>query len=173
MTSKVLNRRYRSNKLFGDDNWHMINILDELNLSTFNPFRKAVVRLNGQWVASNNSVVNSLAGSSYSVFMSNSNYNVNSANAVMYIDFISVSDNLTLKVMSRGENGYDYAIVSLDGVSLYSNTGNTGAAFTNISVASPNNKTMTITYRKDGSAHSDLDRAFIAIPSDIITEIIS
>ena len=173
MTSKVLNRRYRSNRLFGDDNWHAINILDELNLSPNNPFKKAVVRLNGQWIASNNSTVNNLAGSSYSVFMSNSNYYVNSANAVMYIDFISAPDNLTLKIMSRGEANYDYATVSLAGVSLYSNTGNTGAAFTNISVSSPNDKTMTVTYRKDGSVHNDLDRAFIAIPSDIITEIIS
>lgn len=173
MTSKVLNRRYRSNSLFGDDNWHVINLLDELNLSTKNPLIKAVVRLNGQWIASNNSTVNSLAGSSYSVFMSNSNYHVNSANAVMYIDFGSASDNFTLKVMSRGENGYDYATVSLAGVSLYSSTSNTGATFTNVSVLSPNDKTMTVTYRKNSSTHSDLDRAFIAIPSDIITEIIS
>jgi hypothetical protein len=167
---KVPQTRYRIPDFFGDNEWHVINVPETFPLSRKNPLTSGTADLNNQWELATESNIISLAGSGYTVVRSFSNYHVASQIATMYIRFkANYTGSMIFKVMSRGEANYDYAMVDLDGTSLYSDKGNTGAKFVSITVNIPTAGThvLTVKYRKDGSGDSDLDRAYLAIPDDI------
>lgn len=163
---KVPQERYRCFEFYGDNNWHSYMRVSDADLSLKDPFAEGVADLNNQWAMSNNESINSQAGSGYYVVMSNSNYNVHSSHAIMYVTFYT-NNTYTFKIMNRAEGNYDYPTITLsDGTTLYSNKANT-TSFTSFTVSSAQGKTMTVDFRKDGSSNTDLDRAFLAIPNEI------
>jgi hypothetical protein len=162
--------RYRIPNFFGDNEWHVINTPETFPLSRKNPLTSGTADLNNQWELATESNIISLAGAGYTVVRSFSNYHVASQTATMYVRFnANYTGSMVFKVMSRGEANYDYAMVDLDGASLYSDKGNTGANFVSITVniQTAGTHVLTVKYIKDGSRDSDLDRAYLAIPSDI------
>lgn len=168
---KVPHTRYRISEYFGDSDWHVVNLYSDMPLVKYNPLVPAVADLNGQWVvaggtSAENTIISS-AGSGYTVVKSNSNYNVHSQTATMYVNFSpSYEGGMLFKIMNRAEGSYDYPTVTLDdGTVLYSNKATT-TSFTTFTVPAGKH-TMTIVFRKDGSGNSDLDRAFLAIPNEV------
>ena len=140
------------------------------------------VNLNGQWELTN-TVANPDSTLYDGVYMSSSNYNVNSGTAIMYITIKDCSS-FTLYIRSYAESNYDYVMVSqldktITGGTSYSSTtlvkahtrGNqqsgtslssyTPVEFTDISSGE---HTITVVYRKDSSTHNGDDRGYVLIP---------
>lgn len=167
---KVPQTRYKISEYFGDNNWHVVNLYSDLPLVEYNPLTPAIADLNDEWIvaggtSAENTIINN-AGSGYTVVKSNSNYNVQSSTATMYVNFSDKYEGgMIFKIMNRAESNYDYPTVTLDdGTILYNSTANT-TSFTSFTVPAGKH-TMTIVFRKDGSGNTDLDRAFLAIPNE-------
>jgi hypothetical protein len=167
---KVPHTRYRISEYFGDSDWHVVNLYSDMPLVEYNPLAPAVADLNGEWVvaggtSAENTIINN-AGSGYTVVKSNSNYNVPSSTATMYVRFSDrYEGGMVFKIMNRAEGKHDYPTVTLDdGIILYSNKANT-TSFTSFTVPAGKHL-MTVGFSKDGSGDSDLDRAFLAIPNE-------
>lgn len=142
------------------------------------------VNLNSQWRLSS-SVSNPSSSTYDGVYESNSNYNISSGTATMYID-IEGYDTFTIYVRSNAESTYDYVMVSqldknITGSTSYSDTslvkahtrGNqqssssisyyTKVTYSNISSGKHR---ITIVYRKDGSDNYGTDRGYVLIPKN-------
>lgn len=168
---KVPHTRYRISEYFGDNNWHVVNLYSDLPLVEYNPLVPVVADLNGEWLvaggtSAENTIINN-AGSGYTVVKSNSNYNVQSSIATMYVNFSPMYEGgMVFKIMNRAESNYDYPTVTLDDDTvLYNNKANT-TSFTTFTVPAGKH-IMTIVFRKDSSGNTDLDRAFLAIPNEV------
>lgn len=140
------------------------------------------VVLNDQWRLST-SISNPDISIYEGVYESNSNYNVNSTAAVMYIDINGLSE-FKLYIRSYAESNYDYVMVSqldktITNDSSYSDTtlvkahtrGNqqSGTSISNYTLVEftgidKGSHRITIVYRKDGSQHSNQDRGYVLIP---------
>ena len=140
------------------------------------------VNLNSQWQKST-TITNPDTTLYDGVYESFSNYNVNSAAAIMKITIEGYSD-FKFYIRSYAESNYDYVMVSqldqtIDNNTSYSNTtlvkahtrGNqqSGTALSNYTLVEFTNidggkHVITIVYRKDGSAHSGNDRGYVLIP---------
>ncbi len=171
--SKVLQYNYRSNKYFGDNNWHVVNIASDLPFSTTNPLLTTYADLNGQWILADSSdstdkSIITAAGTTYNVVKSNSNRKIPNSHAIMYIYLNDdYSAGLTFKVMNRAENNYDYPTITLDDTTvLYNNKANT-TSFTSITVNTSGSHIIKIDFYKDGSNDTEPDRAYLAIPKTI------
>ena len=171
MCMRVPQKRYKIPEYFNDNDWHIVNLQSELPLTRTNPLSVAEADLNSEWIlaggTSEESSIISQAGSGYIVVKSNSNYHVNNSTATMYVYFASsYGGNFTFKIMNRAESNYDYPTVTLEnGTVLYNNKANT-TSFTSFTVPAGEH-TMTVTFIKDSSQNSDLDRAFLAMPEDV------
>lgn len=143
------------------------------------------VDLNNQWQL-NEAVSNPDASIYDGVYESNSNYNVNSAYATMYIDLLGYEE-FTVYIRSNAESTYDYVMISQPNVSItgstsYSDTSSVKAntrGSQNSGTAINNYKTvvytgldkntsyrLTVVYRKDNSQHSGTDRGYVLIPKN-------
>ena len=140
------------------------------------------VVLNSQWQKST-SVANPDSSTYDGVYESNSNYNVNSTAAIMYIDISGLSS-FKLYIRSYAESNYDYVMVSqldqnITNDTSYSNTTlvkahtrvnqQSGTAISNYTLVEftgidGGSHRITVVYRKDGSAHSGNDRGYVLIP---------
>ena len=140
------------------------------------------VNLNGQWEATA-AVPNPDSTLYDGVYRSSSNYNANSGVATMYITIKDCSS-FKMYIRSYAESNYDYVMVSqldktISGSTSYSDTtlvkahtrGNqqSGTALSSYTLVeftgiSSGEHTITIVYRKDGSAHSGDDRGYVLIP---------
>ena len=129
----------------------------------------------GDWVLADksdpldNSII-SLAGEGYTVIKSNSNYHATGEAQITITINKWYTCTLPFKIMNLGEDGYDYPSVILNNeVPIYDSKEDTGLQFKDASVTieslsgSPN--TLTVTYHKDDSVDSDIDRAYLAIPN--------
>lgn len=143
------------------------------------------VDLNSQWQDSTSYGSLSSDTANYDFYESFGNYNVDNGKATMFIT-INGYASFTFKVRNYSENNYDYVVVNnLDDTtvpswqpSVGSGTASSGKVYyTNKGKSS--NKTwydvtfndldkgehiITVTYGKDGSANSDDDRGYVAIP---------
>lgn len=171
---RVPQTRYRIPTYFGDisnPQWHIVNLEDEIPLSRTNLLSLPVIAdLNGQWVLATSSFQSIIdaAGSGYTVVMSNSNYHVARGVATMYVRFgDSYDGSLVFKIMNRAEGNYDYPTITLsNGSTLYNSKLNT-SYFTNVPVTYTGELVMTVSFSKDYSGDTDLDRAFLAIPEGV------
>lgn len=165
---KILSHQFKVPDFFGDSNWHTINLESSATLSRINPVHTVEANLNSQWGLASESDIITAAGSNYTVLRSESNYNIASQNATMYVNFLpSYPGGMEFMVMNRAEGGYDYPIITLnDGTTLYSNSSNT-RVFSTFKVDAPGEHIMTVVFRKDGSGNTDLDRAYLAVPIDV------
>lgn len=140
------------------------------------------VVLNNQWRLST-SISNPDLSIYEGVYESNSNYNVNSTAAVMYIDINGLSE-FKLYIRSYAESNYDYVMVSqldktITNDSSYSDTTlvkahtrgtqQSGTSISNYTLVEftgidKGSHRITIVYRKDGSQHSNQDRGYVLIP---------
>ena len=140
------------------------------------------VVLNSQWQKST-SVANPDSSTYDGVYESNSNYNVNSTAAIMYID-ISGMTSFKMYIRSYAESNFDYVMVSqldqtINNSTSYSNTtlvkahtrGNqqSGTAISNYTLVEftgidGGSHRITVVYRKDGSTHSGNGRGYVLIP---------
>lgn len=168
---KVPQTRYRISEYFGDNNWHAVNLYSDMPLSEYDPLTPVIADLNDEWViaggtSAENTIISN-AGQGYTVVKSNSNYNVQSSIATMYIKFSPTYEGgMIFKIMNRAEANYDYPTVTLDSDTiLYNNKSNT-TSFTTFTVPAGEH-TVAVVFRKDGSGNTDLDRAFLAIPSEV------
>ena len=161
---RVPQKRYRIYEYFNDNNWHIVNMSSDLPLSRNNPLSTVQADLNDEWILADDTSIINKAGAGYIVVKSNSNYNVDNSTATMYVNFKpSYEGNMTFKIMNRAESGYDYPTITLDDSTvLYDNTSST-TKFSSFTVPAGEH-TMTVVFRKDSSASSDLDRAFLAMP---------
>ena len=164
---KVPHTLYRVPSFYGDSNWHTSNLESTSPLSIVNPIHYVEAYLNGQWGISQGDSIPS-PGEGYIVLRSESNYHIASQSAVMYVKFKpEFSGSMTFKILNSAESGYDYPIVTLeDGTTLYSDRYSTGT-FNSFTVTLTGEHTMTVTFRKDGSGDSNLDRAFLAVPLEV------
>ena len=148
------------------------------------PNRSYTVNLNSQWRKST-SVSNPNSSTYDGVYESNSNYNVNSGTATMYIDINGYTE-FSIYVRSNAESNYDYVMVSqldktITGSSSYSDTtlvkahtrgnqqsGTTISNYTKVTYSNISSGThrITIVYRKDTSQHSGTDRGYVLIPKN-------
>lgn len=139
------------------------------------------VNLNGQWEETP-TVPNPDSTLFDGVYRSSSNYNVNSGVATMYITIKDCSS-FKMYIRSYAESNYDYVMVSqldqtINGSTSYSNTtlvkahtrGNqqSGTALSSYTLVeftgiTSGEHTITVVYRKDGSAHSGDDRGYVLI----------
>ena len=139
------------------------------------------VNLNSQWEATT-AVPNPDSTLYDGVYRSSSNYNVNNGASIMYITIKDCSS-FKMYIRSYAESNYDYVMVSqldqtINGSTSYSNTtlvkahtrGNqqSGTALSNYTLVeftgiSSREHTITVVYRKDGSAHSGDDRGYVLI----------
>ena len=142
------------------------------------------VNLNSEWQTST-SYGNISDIGNYDFYQSFSNYHVNYGKATMFIT-INGYTSFTFKVRNYSENYYDYVVVNnLDDRSIptwqpnvgsgtasggyvyYSNKGNSSNAtwydvtFSNLDGGE---HTIIVTYGKDGSGNSNVDRGYVAIP---------
>lgn len=147
--------------------------------------KKYTINLNDQWRLST-AVSNPDASIYDGVYESNSNYNVNSAYATMYIDLFGYEE-FTVYIRSNAESSYDYVMISQPNVSItgstsYSDTSsikantrgsqNTGTAISNYKTVvytgldKNTSYRLTVVYRKDSSQHSGTDRGYVLIPKN-------
>lgn len=142
-----------------------------------------IVNLNSQWADSTKSSI-----SGYKCFQSNSNYNVDGGIATMTITISGMTE-FTCYIRSYAESHYDYVMIgqldqAITGNSSYSNTtlvkahthGNqqSGTALSNYTKVTYSGidggeHTITVLYRKDGSAHNGDDRGYLLIPDENLT----
>ena len=144
------------------------------------PFASYTVDLNGQWVKST-SQSNPDDGQYDGVYESNSNYNVNSGWAKMYIR-ISGYTQFTIYIRSYAESSYDYVVAMNLDVDVTSNPssgtsgvkahtsgkqnssqaigGYTKVEYTNIDGGE---HFICVVYRKDSSVNSGNDRGYVLI----------
>lgn len=147
-----------------------------------NVSRSYTVNLNNNWRKST-SISNPNSSLYDGVYESYSNYNENSSGATMYID-IDGYEEFSIYIRSNAESNYDYVMVSqldadINNTTSYSNTTlvkahtrgaqSSGTAISNYRLVTftgidKGKHRITIVYRKDGSAHSGLDRGYIIIP---------
>lgn len=147
--------------------------------------KKYTINLNDQWVKST-SIQNPDINIYDGVYESNSNYNVNSAYATMYIDLFGYEE-FTVYIRSHAESSYDYVMISQPNISItgstsYSDTSyvkahtrgsqNSGTAISNYKTAvytgldKNTSYRLTVVYRKDNSQHSGTDRGYVLIPKN-------
>lgn len=143
------------------------------------------VDLNSQWQNSTSYGSLSSSTANYDFYESFGNYNVNDGKATMFIT-INGYESFTFKVRNYSESFYDYVVVNnLDDTTvpswepgLGSGTASSGKVYYSNRGKSSNTTwydvtfndlnggehIITVTYGKDGSANSDDDRGYVAIP---------
>jgi hypothetical protein len=144
------------------------------------------VVLNDQWRLSSN-ISNPDSSTYEGVYESNSNYNVNSSEATMYIDIFGLRE-FKLYIRSYAESYYDYVMVSQLDKTINKNTSYSDAtlikAHTRDNQQSGTNinsytlvefkgldgekHRITIIYIKSRSTHSNQDRGYVLIPKEQI-----
>lgn len=155
--------RIRSQSFYGDQDWRD---LETTKFSIKNPNSLGIIRLNGQWKESFDSSIIAEAGTGYIILESFSNYHVPSSVAEMFIDIL-VESTITFKAMSRSEHGYDYVRVFGITDEIIFN-GQNISTFTEFTVSGKG--TIRVQYIKDGSANTEPDKGFLAVPEDFIIE---
>ena len=124
------------------------------------------VDLNYQWRTITDSTIN-YNSAYYDAYESFSNYNIGSSRAIMRIN-ISNYSNFTIKVMSDGEDDFDYLeVYELDSQSTVKATTKGSpktwktVTFNNIGAGS---HSIQIVYKKDSIDDINRDRGFILVP---------
>lgn len=144
-----------------------------------------IVNLNYQWIETTEYNF----GADYRVFKSNSNYNVNSATASMFLESIeNKTEDLVVRYYASSEPNYDKLYIESstnNGSSYTTNATDNGTNNSSAPATLSNYKTYTYTisalgsitnlrfrYAKDGSQHKGLDRGFIVLPAKCIRGVI-
>lgn len=149
------------------------------------PEAEYTVNLNNSWRLST-AISNPDSQQYDGVYESNSNFNINSATATMYIDLLGY-ENFVVYIRSNAESSYDYVMISQPNVSITGSTSYSNSSYVKAhTIASQNAGTaissykkveytglnpdtsyrLTVVYRKDTSQHSGTDRGYVLIPKN-------